>query len=302
MTIDRPLLVVIAGSTAVGKTGLAISLANAFQTEILSADSRQFYREMSIGTAVPTPEQLSKARHHFIHHLSIRDSYNVSRFESDALSLLDDLFIQYPVVIMAGGSGLYIDAVCNGIDALPDPDPDIRQELRSTLASGGTPALMEILQKLDPVYSARVDKANPVRLIRAIEVCRITGRPYSTHLTKTSATRPFRICKVGLRLTMDELTVRINDRLTAMMAAGWYEEALSLFPYRHLNALRTVGYRELFDHLEGLCTLDYALEKIRVNTRRYAKRQLTWFERDKEYTWFRPDESGEITRFIRQAL
>ncbi len=302
MTTDRPLLAVISGPTAVGKTCMAISVARHFGTEIISADSRQFYREMSIGTAVPSHEQRAAIPHHFIHHLSVEDTYNISRFESDALTVADRLFREHPLVVLTGGSGLYIDAVCRGIDELPDPDPALRLELETLAATRGTSALAAILEKLDPVYAARVDAANPVRLIRAIEVCRLTGVPYSSLRTRTRRDRPFRICKIGLRLPMEELTRRINARTDAMLGEGWVEEALALFPRRHLNALSTVGYRELFNYMEGLSSLEQAVEKIRINTRRYAKRQMTWFERDGEYTWFHPACEEEVIRFLSQAL
>jgi tRNA dimethylallyltransferase len=294
MTIDAPLLVVVAGPTAVGKTSLAISLALHFKTEILSADSRQFYREMQIGTAVPTMEELSSVRHHFIHHLSIQDNYNVSGYENDALALLDKLFQQHRVVVMTGGSGLYINAVCHGIDELPDPDPGIRHELKEILAGMGVEALMKELIMLDPEYAAIVDPGNPARLIRAIEICRVTGVAYSTLRRNQRKQRIFRILKVGLELPREVLYPTINKRVDAMMEAGLFEEALSLYPFRHLNALNTVGYKELFDHFEGFTTLDHAVEKIKTHSRRYAKRQLTWFKKDLDYSWFHPGDFNKI--------
>ena len=294
MTIDDRLLIVVAGPTAVGKTSFGIRLAGRFSTEIISADSRQFYREMQIGTAAPTAEELSTVKHHFVHQLSIREPYNVSRFETEALALLGLLFAEHRVVIMVGGSGLYINAVCHGIDVLPDPDPGIRADLKELLASSGIIALQDELLHADPVYAAQVDLSNPARLIRALEVCRQTGVPYSSLRSSKRKIRPFRILKIGLELQRDVLYGRINNRVDAMMDSGLYQEALSLYPSRQLNALNTVGYRELFDHFEGLTSLEFAVEKIKTNSRRYAKRQLTWFKKDPEYQWFQPGDLDQI--------
>jgi len=302
MTIDDRLLVVIAGPTAVGKTTLAISLAQQFNSEIISADSRQFYREMIIGTATPSAHELSLVKHHFVHHLSIHDAYNVSHFETDVLALTDQLFQQHPVVFMAGGSGLYIDGVCQGIDVLPDPDPEIRRQLNETIATSGITVLQDELTHRDPEYALRVDRSNPARLIRALEICRTTGVPYSTLRTNKIRQRNFRILKLGLELPREILYDRINKRVDAMMQAGLFEEALSLYSYRHLNALNTVGYRELFDHFEGLTTLDHAVEKIKTHSRRYAKRQLTWFKKEPDYTWFQPDEMNLIISLLKKHL
>ncbi len=298
MTIDDPLLVVVAGPTAVGKTALGIALAKHFNSEIISADSRQFYREMTIGTAAPSDHELLQVKHHFVYHLSVGDSYNVSRFESDALALLDGLFRRNTVVFMVGGSGLYLNAVCHGIDSLPDPDPEIRRALKETLASDGIHALQDELNLLDPVYASQVDMFNPARLMRAIEICRATGVPYSDLRTNKSRQRPFRVLKVGIELPREILYERINRRVDMMMQSGLFEEALALYPLRHLNALNTVGYRELFDHFEGLTTLEFAVEKIKIHSRRYAKRQLTWFKKDPGYTWFRPDEIDDIIKYL----
>ena len=298
MTIDDRLLVIIAGPTAVGKTSLAISLARLFDTEIISADSRQFFREMKIGTAVPSHQELSMVKHHFIHHLSIQDNYNVSRFEADALALIDELFQQHPFVFMVGGSGLYINAVCNGIDLLPDPDPEIRRQLKETLETSGIAGLQDELTHLDPKYALRVDLSNPARLIRAIEICRTTGVPYSSLRTNKIRQRNFRILKLGLEMPRELLYDRINHRVDAMMESGLFEEALSLYPQRYLNTLNTVGYRELFDHFAGLTSLDHAVEKIKTHSRRYAKRQLTWFKKDPDYNWFQPDETDRIISLL----
>ncbi len=294
MTSDDPLLVVIAGPTAVGKTSFAINLARRLSTEIISADSRQFYREMNIGTAAPTAEELSKVKHHFVHQLSISDGYNVSRFEEEVLALLDDLFRTCRVVVMTGGSGLYINAVCHGIDQLPDPDPVIREALKEMLATSGIGALQNALRIADPGYALQVDMANPARLMRALEVCRMTGVPYSSLRSNKPKQRPFRTLKLGLDLPRELLYRNINHRVDSMLEAGLYEEALALHPHRLLNALNTVGYRELFDHFEGLTSLEFAVSKIKINTRRYAKRQLTWFKKDPEYQWFSPGDMAGV--------
>jgi tRNA dimethylallyltransferase len=298
MTINDPLLVVVAGPTAVGKTNLAVSLACHFNTEIISADSRQFYREMHIGTAIPSARELSLVKHHFIHHLSIGEDYNVSRFEHDALELIEDLFHRHPIVVLVGGSGLYINALCHGIDLLPDPDPEIRRQLKETLTASGIEPLQRELALLDPEYALRVDLLNPARLMRALEICRATGMPYSALRSNKPAKRNFGILKIGIELPREILYQRINDRVDAMLTAGLTEEALSLFPYRHLNALNTVGYKELFDYFAGLTSLEHAVEKIKTHSRRYAKRQLTWFKKDHGYKWFHPDELDQIISYI----
>lgn len=296
------LLVVLAGPTAVGKTSIAIELAQRFGTEVISADSRQFYREMRIGTAVPSSEELASVPHHFIGHLSIRDPYDVSRFESEALQKLEDLFAMHKIVIMAGGSGLYINAVCKGFDELPDKDPELRQKLQETFENTGIVALQKQLQQLDPEYYAKVDKSNPKRLLRAIEVCLITGKPYSQLRKGEVKQRPFRVLKIALNREREELFARIATRTDQMMAAGLLDEVKSLLPYRNLNALNTVGYKELFDFLDGNCTLEQAITDIKTNTRRYAKRQLTWFRKDPEYHWFHPEAIEEIASLISSQI
>lgn len=294
MTIDERLLLVIAGPTAVGKTSLGIQIARLLDTHIISADSRQFYREMSLGTAVPSGDELAAAPHHFIHHLSVHESYNVSRFESDVLSLLDRLFLSHPVVLMIGGSGMYINAVCHGIDLLPDPDPAIRLQLKESLRRSGISALQDELKQVDPEYAKQVDLANPARLIRALEIYRSTGMSCSTLRTNIPKNRPFRIVKIGIDLPREILNHRINGRVDTMIAAGLVGEAEKLYTLRHLNALNTVGYKELFDYLDGILTLGQAIEKIKTNSRRYAKRQLTWFRKDPAIRWFHPDNMSEI--------
>lgn len=276
MITDDPLLVVITGATASGKTGLSVELALKLETCIISADSRQFYREMKIGTAAPDPGQLAAVPHHLIGHLSIHDEYNVSRYENDVMEMLPGLFNQFGTVLLTGGSGLYIKAVTEGIDALPDPDPALRQSLKDKLQSEGIVALQQQLMQLDPVHCRKVDLRNPSRLIRALEVCLTCGIPYSSLLQQQPKKRPFRILEFILDVPMSELDRRIHSRLDNMMEAGFLAEAEGLFPYRHLNALNTVGYKELFSVIEGRMTLPDAIQKIRTNTRRYARRQLTW--------------------------
>lgn len=280
---NQPTLLVIAGPTAVGKTQFAIETAERYQTVILSADSRQFYKEMKIGTAAPTDEELARVPHFFVGNLSIHDYYSVSRFEQDVLKLLPDLFAQHNVVVMTGGSGLYIDAVCHGIDDLPDPDPVIRQYVNNCLINDGIESLRAQLRKLDPEYYATCNLADAKRMMRAIEVSLQMNLPYSSFLKSTHKQRNFDIVKICLTRPREELFARINQRTEQMMANGWLDEARQLFPLRHLNALNTVGYKELFAHLEGTLSLEQAVADIQTHTRRYAKRQMTWFKRDDSY-------------------
>jgi tRNA dimethylallyltransferase len=283
-------LIIITGPTATGKTGYAIGMAKALRTEIISCESRQMYREMRIGTAVPTAEELAAVQHHFIGHLSIHDYYNVSMFEQQCLQLLEKLFVKYPTVVMTGGSGLYIDAVCKGIDDFPTVDPEIRKTVTRRFETEGIEYLRRQLKMLDPEHYAKVDLSNHKRIMKAIEVSLQTGKPYSSFLTDKKQKRPFDIEKIVLNRPREELFERINLRTTTMMNEGLLEEARALYPYRHLNALNTVGYKELFACMDGLHDLNTAVELIRRNTRRYAKRQLTWFARDKEMIWKNTDE------------
>ncbi|HNY63725.1 MAG TPA: tRNA (adenosine(37)-N6)-dimethylallyltransferase MiaA [Bacteroidales bacterium] len=280
---NQPTLCVITGPTAVGKTDFAIEVALHFDTVIISADSRQFYREMCIGTAFPTEEQQSKVKHYFIGHKSIQDYYSVSKYEQDVLELLPSLFEQHPVVVMTGGSGLYIDAVCYGIDLLPDPDPEVREELTLIFEKEGVEGLRQRIKKLDPHYYQTSDIANYKRLLRALEVTIQTGKPYSQMITGKAKERDFNIQKFYLNRPRAELFERINLRVDQMMQAGLLDEVQQLYPYKDLNALNTVGYKELFSYLDGKSSLEQAVEKIKVHTRRYAKRQLTWFKRDSSY-------------------
>ncbi len=298
----RPTLVAIVGPTAVGKTEIGVQLAERFASDIISADSRQMFRELKVGTALPSPEQLSRVKHHFIGNLSLNDYYNVSMFEQDVLTLLSELFVKNPVVFMVGGSTLYIDAVFHGIDDLPTVDQDLRQELQKQYLNQGIEFLRMKLKMLDPEYYQRVDLKNPNRLLKAIEISLMTGKPYSSLLTATSRERDFRIIKIGLNKEREELFSQINLRVDQMFDEGLEEEAKSLYPYRALNSLNTVGYKELFQHFDGLITIDEAKELIKRNTRNYAKRQLTWFKRYKDLEWFSPLQTAEISEFIKTKL
>lgn len=282
---SSPTLWVITGATAVGKTDYAIKVAQRHQTCIISADSRQFYKEMKIGTASPTLEELAAVPHYFVGNLSIHDYYNVSQFEEQVLLLLEKLFQKHDVVIMTGGSGLYIDAVCRGVDTMPDPDSEVRQRVMQLWEDEGVEALRAHLRLLDPEYCENADLANHKQMVRALEVCLQTGLPYSSFRTGNKKERPFSIVKQCLERPREELFNRINRRVDLMMEQGLLEEARSLYPHKHLNALNTVGYKELFDYFEGKLTLERAIEDIKTHTRRYAKRQMTWFKRDGEYEY-----------------
>ncbi|WP_026914970.1 tRNA (adenosine(37)-N6)-dimethylallyltransferase MiaA [Christiangramia portivictoriae] len=279
-------LINIAGPTAIGKTALAIQLAKFFNTEIISADSRQFYKEMSIGTAVPETEELAAAPHHFIQHRSITEDYNVGDFEKEALAKLDKLFTKHDVVVMVGGSGLYTKAVVEGLDNFPEVDRNIRTELNEELLKNGLQSLQQKLQQLDPEYYVVADIQNPHRLIRALEICIGTGKAFSTFLKKKKNTRNFKTISIGLTAEREEIYDRINRRVDIMLENGLLEEARELYPYRKYNALNTVGYKELFAHFDAQWDLETAVAEIKKNTRRFAKRQLTWFRKDESITWF----------------
>ncbi len=281
-TFNSPTLYIVTGPTGVGKTAYTIGLAQRWQVPIISADSRQFYREMRIGTAYPTEEELSAAQHFFVGMLSIHDYYNVYMYEQDVLKLLKELFQKYPVVIMTGGSPQFLDAVCHGVDEMPDPDPSTRQFVINLFQNNGVEALHAQLRLLDPEYAAVVNPNDSKRMMRALEVSLQTGKPYSEHLHKKQVTRDFNIEKHYLNRPREELFDRINQRVDKMMADGLLEEARSLLPYRNLNPLNTVGYKELFDYFDSKCTLEQAVTDIKTHTRRYAKRQLTWFKREYE--------------------
>ncbi|HTK20145.1 MAG TPA: tRNA (adenosine(37)-N6)-dimethylallyltransferase MiaA [Mucilaginibacter sp.] len=292
-------LIVIAGPTAVGKTTAAIKLAQQLKTEIISADSRQFYREMSVGTAKPDADELAQAKHHFIDSHSITENFTVGDFEKEALQLLDELFKTHDQVIMVGGSGLFLQAVVQGFDDLPTSDPQIRERLNQEFAEKGIEHLQQSLREADPDYYHQVDLNNPQRLIRALEVFESTGRPFSSYRKAAINTRPFESIKIVLDLPREALYNRINRRVDIMVEQGLVEEVRSLLSYRHLNALNTVGYSELFDYLDGKTDLDTAINSIKQNTRRFAKRQLTWFRKDKEIKWMRADNPNLIDEIIK---
>ena len=292
---EKKTLLVIVGPTAVGKTAVSISLAKRFETEIISADSRQFFKEMNIGTAKPTARELNQVKHHFINHLSIHDAYNIATYEKEALALIDRLFLKNNLLILTGGSGLYVKAVCEGIDDIPPVDPQIREELNLLLQEKGIQHLSENLKKYDPDYFLQVDLNNPQRVIRALEVCLGTGRAYSAFLKGDRQQRPFQTIKIGLDLGREILYERINLRMDEMMAMGLFEEARELYTFRELNALQAVGYKEIFDYMDGQYDKEEAVRLLKRNSRRYAKRQLTWFRRDPGVEWFSPfDEEGIV--------
>lgn len=297
-----PLLVVIAGPTASGKTALSIDLAKHFNSEIISCDSRQFYREMTIGTAAPTKEELQQVKHHFIGHLSIHDYYNVSLYETQALAVAKELFLQLPVVFLTGGSGLFIETFCHGMDFLPGSDQELRRKIDNEYQSGGITALRIWLNKLDPGYYNQVDLNNVNRLKRAIEVCIVTGKKYSELRTGNKIARPFRILKIALNTGREELFRRIELRTDNMIATGLIEEARNLYPFRHLNPLNTVGYKEIFDYFHDTITLSQAVEKIKINTRRYAKRQITWFKKSNDYHWVHPSDLEQVIGIINREI
>ncbi len=278
-------LIVIAGPTAVGKTSYAIELAKKYNTDILSADSRQFYRELQIGTAAPTKEELNAAPHHFIGNLSIHDYYNVSMYEQEALVLIDKLFQKHDKIIVVGGSGLYIDALCYGIDDLPDADETLRNKIKQRFAKEGIEYLQKEVERLDPEFYKIVDQNNHKRLQRALEVCLATGKTYSSQRSNQRKSRPFKIRKLVLNMERELLYDRINKRVDIMMENGLLEEVKSLLPYRNLNALKTVGYTELFRYLDNEISLEQAVTDIKTNSRRYSKRQVTWFKRYDDFEW-----------------
>lgn len=289
----QPTLLVITGPTAVGKTELCVRLARQLGTEIVSADSRQFFRELNIGTAKPTPAEMQGVPHHFINSHSITEEYNAGRFEQDALALLTQLFQRHRVVILTGGSGLYLQAVTEGLDELPAVPPEVRQQLRRELEAHGLEPLVAELARLDPVAYARLDRQNPQRVLRALEISRGTGQPFSSFHGGKAAERPFRTVKIALTREREELYQRIDERMDHMLAAGLEEEARRLYPHRHHNALQTVGYQELFAYFEGHYDYAEAVRLLKRNSRRYAKRQLTWLRRDPDYQWFHPESVNE---------
>lgn len=295
-------LVVLLGPTGVGKTELSISLAKHFGTSILSSDSRQLYRELKIGTAAPTSEQLSRVRHYFVGTLELTDYYSAAQYETDALKLLENLFQTTDTVILTGGSMLYIDAICKGIDDIPTVDTETRELLKKRYETEGLETLCRELKLLDPEYYKTVDLKNPKRVIHALEICYMTGKTYSSFRTFTAKQRPFDILKIGLTRDREELYDRINRRVDAMMDEGLLEEVRTLYPYKTLNSLNTVGYKELFNYLDGKWELPFAIDKIKQNSRIYSRKQMTWFRRDPDIVWFHPDREEDILLYLEKEI
>jgi len=285
-------LISVVGPTAIGKTSLAISLARHYKTEIVSADSRQFFKEMQIGTAVPSKEELATVPHHFIQHKSIFESYSVGDFEKEAIGLLSNLFKKHDCVIMVGGSGLYVDAVTKGLDEFPEVDPGIREDLNKKLKEKGIVELQNQLKLLDETQFAKIDIENPHRLIRALEICIGSGKPYSSFLNKKKTKRPFKTITIGLKADRQVIYDRINQRVDIMIKEGLLKEARKMYPHSALNALQTVGYKELFNYFDDESDLDFAISEIKKNTRRFAKRQLTWYRKNEKLIWFDYDEDN----------
>ncbi len=294
-------LITLLGPTGVGKTELSLKVAERFGSPIISSDSRQLYCDLPIGTAAPTPEQQARVKHYFVGTLKLTDYYSASRFETDVLALLAQLHTTTPHVVMTGGSMMYIDAVCKGIDDIPTVTPEIREAIYQQYAQEGLAPILEELKAADPQHYEEVDRQNYKRVIHAVEICRMTGKPYSSFRTNTIKSRPFRIIKIGLTRDREELYDRINRRVDMMMEEGLLEEARRVYPFRTLNALNTVGYKELFNYFSGEWTLNLAIEKIKRNSRVYARKQMTWFKHDPEIHWFHPEEEDKIFQFLTQA-
>ena len=295
-------LIVLIGPTGVGKTDLSLELAERFHTDIVSADSRQIYANLPIGTAAPTLEQLKRVKHFFIGTLQLTDYYSAAQYEEDALKVLDELFQKHETVILTGGSMMYVDAICKGIDLIPTIEQETREMMQQKYHEQGLESLCQELKLLDPEYYQIVDRKNPKRIIHALEICYQTGQTYTSFRTHPKKERPFRMIKIGLTRPREELYTRINLRVDNMIENGLMEEALRVYPQRELNSLNTVGYKELFHYLDGVWTLEYAIEKIKVNTRTYARKQLTWFKHDSDIRWFHPDEKEAIFKYIDDAL
>ena len=298
MASSDKILLVITGPTAVGKTQLCLDIARHFDIPIINADSRQIYKELSIGTAKPSAEEQQLVKHYFVGTLSLQDYYSASLFETQVIDLLSTLFKTSDYALMAGGSMMYIDAVCDGIDDIPTIDDKTRATMKQRLADEGLPKLCEELQRLDPEYYEIVDRQNPKRVVHALEICTMTGRTYTSFRQRNKKQRPFRIVKIGLNREREELYKRINARVDMMIQQGLLKEAEALYPMREQNALNTVGYKELFDYFDGRWPLDEAVERIKGNTRRYARKQLTWYKKDPQIRWFHPDQKKEIIDYI----
>ncbi len=297
-----PHLIVLAGPTAVGKTELSLQIAQHFRAEIISADSRQFFKEMNLGTAKPSPEELQKVKHHFINSHSITQEYNVGKYEQDVLAFLGAYFKEKSIALLVGGSGLYIKAICEGIDEMPAAMPQLREQLTNKWQTQGISVLQEELKQLDPQHYAQIDLQNPHRLIRALEVCLSTGKPYSSFRGKTNLTRPFEVHKIALERPREELYARIDARMDEMIKQGLRKEVEDLQVFKHLQALQTVGYSEIFDFLEGKYDWEETERLLKRNSRRYAKRQLTWFRKDTGFEWFHPIQSQEIITHLEEKI
>lgn len=295
---DKKFLIVIAGPTGIGKTGLSINIAGKLHAEIISADSRQFYRELGIGAAAPTTEQLEAVKHHCVGNKSVKDYYSIYKFEQDVLDILQNIYLKSDTAIMTGGSGLYIDAVCKGVDDIPDIDESIRKDVLHKYREEGVEGIRFEIKKLDPDYYDIADLKNPKRLIRALEVCKMTGKAFSSFRTGLSVKRTFNIIQIGLNRDRKELYDLINLRVDNMINKGLVKEAKALFEHRGLNSLNTVGYKELFPYFEGVYSLERAIDLIKRNSRRYAKRQLTWFNKNKNIRWFHPDDQEGILDYL----
>lgn len=296
-------LISIVGPTGIGKTALSLKIAAHFNAEIISADSRQFYKEIPIGTAAPTPAELALAPHHFIHHKSVLDPYSVGTFEKDAIAKIEQLHSLDPLVVMVGGSGLYVNSVINGFDAFPEIDPEIRIQLNAELAAKGIESLQSELKEKDPKSYATLALQNPHRVLRALEICRGTKQPYSSFLNKKKSQRNFKTISIGLKSQRPLMYERINNRVDQMIKSGLIEEARTVVAHRKLNALNTVGYKELFNYFDGEWTLEFAISEIKKNTRRFAKRQLTWFKKDKNTKWFDSSANHEkILSYLNKVL
>ena len=293
-------LIVITGPTAVGKTALCLDIAQHFGIPVINADSRQIYKELKIGTASPTIEQMRRVPHYFVGSLSLHDYYSASLFEQQVLEILQREFEHSDYALLTGGSMMYIDAVCNGIDEIPTVDDATRELLKSRLSNEGLEPLVEELRRLDPEYYEIVDKQNPRRVVHGLEICLMTGKTYTSFRKHEKKERPFRIVKIGLNRDREELYNRINQRVDQMMTDGLLDEAQRLYPMRHMNALNTVGYKEMFAYIDGTWTLEEAVERIKGNTRRYARKQLTWYKKDEQIRWFHPDEIEQIYSYISQ--
>lgn len=295
-------LVILLGPTGVGKTELSLRVAEHFGSPIISSDSRQLYKDLPVGTAAPTPEQMARVKHYMVGTLNLTDYYSASNFEEDVLSLLQTLHQTKPTVVMTGGSMMYIDAVSKGIDEIPTVTPEIREAIYTQFEREGLENILEELKVSDPVHYDEVDRMNYKRVIHAVEICRMTGEPYSSFRTNSRKQRPFNIIKVGLTRDREELYNRINRRVDQMLTDGFLEEAHKVYPFRHLNSLNTVGYKELFKYFDGEWPLDLAVEKIKRNSRVYARKQMTWFKRDDEIRWFHPEKEDEIIQYLDEKV